>query len=130
MHILYNSVLALGAISLLALAGHAETSIENPRSPLTRRQAPAGFVVVPPAQLQILQSDYNSFKDWMKNYIPTVGLTNPQAAKLSQYAQAYDISINTFLGRYANSSTLVGALMPIASVSSPVATSTAEFVSS
>ena len=106
-----TSVLALGAISLLASAGHAgaDTQIQN-----SRRQAPAGFVDVPLAELQMLQAEYTTFHGWMTAYLSSANSTDLNAAQLKQDVQAYDTWINIFLSKYASTS---------AAASAPAATS-------
>lgn len=101
-----NSVLALGAISLLASAGHAgaDTQTQN-----FRRQAPAGFVNVPLAELQMLQAEYTTFHGWMAAYLSSANSTDLNAAQLNQDVQAYDTWINIFLSKYASTSAATSA---------------------
>lgn len=101
-----TSIFALGAISLLASAGHAEA---NPESHISRRQAPPGFVEVPLAELQMLQSEYTTFHGWMAAYLSSANSTDPTTAQLNQDIQAYDMWINIFLGKYAGNSSAPAA---------------------
>ena len=112
------SVLALGAISLLASAGHAGayTQIHN-----SRRQTSAGFVNIPLAELQMLQSEYTTFHGWMAAYLSSANSTDPRAAQLSQDVQAYDMWINIFLSKYA--ATPAASSSPVAASASAAATS-------
>ena len=112
------SLSALGAITLFALAGHAANTRHSLQPQHHRRQAPAGFVEVPLAQLQMLQSEYNTFHGWMTAYLASAGSTDPNVAQLNQDIQAYDIWLNTFFSRYVNSTTPAGALVtPLAGTS-------------
>ena len=96
-------VLALGAISLLASAGHAGAYRPNPENHKSRRQAPLGFVEVPLAELQMLQSEYTTFHGWMTAYLSSAAnSTNLQAAQLSQDVQAYSEWMSIFLDKYAS----------------------------
>ena len=95
------SLLALGATSLLASAGHAGASRHDPKNTKFRRQAPAGFVEVPLAELQMLQSEYTTFQGWMTAYLSSANSTNPKAAQLSQDVQAYSEWMGIFLDKYA-----------------------------
>ena len=90
-------ILALGAISLLASAGHAGADTHN-----SRRQAPAGFVTVPLAELQMLQSEYTTFHGWMAAYLSSANSTDPKTAQLNQDVEAYDMWINIFLSKYTS----------------------------
>ena len=101
-----TSVLALGAISFLASAGHAgaNTQIHN-----SRRQAPAGFVNVPLAELQMLQAEYTTFHGWMAAYLSSANSTDLSTAQLNQDVQAYDTWINIFLSKYASTSAATSA---------------------
>lgn len=101
-----TSIFALGAISLLASAGHAEA---NPESHISRRQAPPGFVEVPLAELQMLQSEYTTFHGWMAAYLSSANSTDPKTAQLDQDIQAYDMWIKIFLGKYAGNSSAPAA---------------------
>lgn len=104
-----TSVLALGAISLLASAGHAGAHRQESQNHNSRRQAPAGFVEVPLAELQMLQSEYSTFHGWMTAYLSSANSTDLQTAQLTQDVQAYDMWINIFLGKYANSTSAPAA---------------------
>lgn len=107
-----TSILALGAISLLASAGHAGAYRQEPQNHNSRRQAPAGFVEVPLAELQMLQSEYTTFHGWMTAYLSSANSTDLQTAQLSQDIQAYDMWINIFLNKYANSTSAPAAATP------------------
>ena len=97
-----SSILALGAISILASAGRAGAYRADLKDHKFRRQAPAGFVEVPLAELQMLQSEYTTFHGWMKTYLSSTNSTNPEAAQLSQDVQAYGEWMNVFLDKYAS----------------------------
>lgn len=116
-----SSVLALGAISLLASAGHAGAYRAEPPNHNSRRQAPAGFVEVPLAELQMLQSEYTTFHGWIEAYLSSANATDPQTAQLTQDVQAYDEWISIFLGKYANGPNPSAAAATVA----PPATATA-----
>ena len=96
------STLALGAISLLASAGHAGADRADAQNQRYRRQAPAGFVEVPLAELQMLQSEYTTFRGWMTAYLSSTNSTNPQAAQLNQDVQAYGEWMGMFLEKYVS----------------------------
>ena len=117
----HPSILALGAISLLASAGHAGA---DPKDPKYRRQAPAGFVEVPLAELQMLQSEYTTFHGWMTAYLSSTNSTNPQAAQLSQDVQAYGEWMGVFLDRYVSgiSSSAAGSSASVAPVAASATT--------
>ena len=117
-----TSLSVLGAISLLASAGHAGANRPVSENHKSRRQATAGLVEVPLAELQMLQSEYTTFHGWMYAYLSSVNSTDPQAAQLSQDVQAYDMWINIFLNKYAsNSSASASASAP--SVAPPLSAS-------
>lgn len=118
-------VLALGAISLFALAGHAEANTQQMKIHNSRRQAPAGFVDVPLAELQMLQSEYTTFHGWMTGYLASVNSTDLQAAQLSQDVQAYDTWINIFLSKYANSTSTPAPTTQSAAMTAASASATA-----
>ncbi len=118
-----TSILALGAISLFASAGHAGAYRQEPQNHNSRRQAPAGFVEVPLAELQMLQSEYTTFHGWMTVYLSSANSTDLQTAQLSQDVQAYDMWINIFLNKYANSTSAPAAATP----SPPKATAAAPY---
>ncbi|KAF6219700.1 hypothetical protein HO133_004169 [Letharia lupina] len=118
-------ILALGAISLLASAGHAEANRREPQIHNSRRQAPAGFVEVPLAELQMLQSEYSTFHGWMTAYLSSANSTDPQTAQLNQDVLAYDMWINIFLSKYANSTNAPAAALTPAAAATPAASSTA-----
>lgn len=125
-------VIALGAISLLASAGHAEADHQLSPTYISRRQAPAGFVEVPLAELQMLQSEYNTFHGWMIAYISSASPTDPQTAQFNQDVLAYDMWINIFFSKYVNStsppapaSTPVAAPTPVAATSAPASATAA-----
>ena len=107
-----SSILALGAISLLASAGHAGAYRQEPETHISRREAPAGFVEVPLAELQMLQSEYTTFHGWMAAYLSSANSTDLQTAQLSQDVQAYDMWINIFLSKYANGTGAPAATNP------------------
>ena len=107
-----TSLVALVAISLLASAGHAGAYRQEPQNHNSRRQAPAGFVEVPLAELQMLQSEYATFHGWMTAYLSSANSTDLQTAQLSQDVQAYDMWINIFLNKYANSTIAPAAATP------------------
>ena len=94
----YSSTLtvAVGAISLLASAGHAEANRNS------SREAAAGFVEVPLAELQMLQSEYTVFHSWMTTYFSSSKPTELQTAQLNQDVKAYNTWINMFLSKYVN----------------------------
>lgn len=119
--------LALCAISLLASAGHAEADSRDAQNHYSRRQAPAGLVEVPLAELQMLQSEYTTFHGWMTAYLSSANSTDPQAAQLSQDVQAYDMWINIFLSKYANSTSAPAAASTTAAASTAAATATAPY---
>lgn len=98
-----STILALGAISLLASAGHAGADRADAQNQRYRRQAPAGFVEVPLAELQMLQSEYTTFRGWMTAYLSSTNSTNPQAAQLNQDVQAYGEWMGIFLEKYVSS---------------------------
>ena len=108
------SLLALGAISFLASAGHAGAYRQESESPKSRRQAPAGFVEVPLAELQMLQSEYTTFHGWMDAYLSSANSTDPKTAQLSQDVQAYCEWISIFFSRYANNTSA-----PVATIAPP-----------
>ncbi len=115
-----TSLLALGAISLLASAGHAGPTRPETGTHNSRRQASAGLVEVPLAELQMLQSEYTTFHGWMTAYLSSAKSTDPQSAQLSQDVQAYDTWINIFFSKYVNStSASAAASAPAAAVSPP-----------
>ena len=114
------SILALGTISLLASAGHAEATSQDSHNHNSRRQAPAGFVQVPLAELQMLQSEYTTFHGWMAAYLSSASSTDPRTAQLNQDVQAYDMWIQIFLGKYATSNSTSA---PAAAPASAAATS-------
>ena len=121
-----SSLSVLGAISFLASAGHAGAIRSGSENHNARRQAAAGLVEVPLAQLQMLQSEYNTFHGWMSAYLSSVNPTDTQAAQLSQDVQAFDMWINIFLNKYAgNSSASASASTP--SAVSPLPTAAAPF---
>lgn len=115
------SLLALGAISILASAGHAEANRQEPQDHVFRRQSPAGFVEVPLAELQMLQSEYTTFHGWMTAYLSSANSTDPKTAELNQDVQAYDMWINIFLSKYANSTSTPAAASTPAATSTPAA---------
>ena len=107
------SILTLGTISLLASAGHAEATSQDSHNHNSRRQAPAGFVQVPLAELQMLQSEYTTFHGWMAAYLSSANSTDLKTAQLNQDVLAYDMWIQIFLGKYATSnSTSAPAAVP------------------
>lgn len=116
-----SSVLALGAISLLASAGHAGAYRGEPPNHNSRRQAPAGFVEVPLAELQMLQSEYTTFHGWIEAYLSSANATDPQTAQLTQDVQAYDEWISIFLGKYANGPNPSAAAATVAPPATPTA---------
>ena len=120
MHFSTTTLFALGAIVSFASAGHAGPSARIPHPSLSRRQTPAGFVEIPLAQLQLLQSEYNTFHGWLTAYLAAAGPTNQQAAQLNQDVIAYDSWMNIFLSKYSNSSTPVGATLSAAGGTSPM----------
>ena len=116
----HTSILALGAISLLASAGHAGANRADPKD---RRQAPAGFVEVPLAELQMLQAEYTTFHGWMTAYLSSTNSTNSQAAQLNQDVQAYGEWMSVFLDKYV-SGISPSAAGPSASVAPAAASAT------
>ena len=116
----YSSLLTLGTLGLLASAGHAKG---DRHGSVSRRDAPAGFVEVPLAELQMLQSEYTTFNGWMTAYLSSASPTDPQTAQLNQDIQAYGEWIEAFLGKYANSSnssSSVAPPLPASATSTPV----------
>lgn len=114
-----TSILALGAFSLLASAGHAGANRQELQNHNSRRQVPAGFVEVPLAELQMLQSEYTTFHGWMTAYLSSANSSDLQTAQLNQDVQAYDMWINLFLSKYANNSSTPAATSTPAAASTP-----------
>lgn len=109
------SILALGTISLVASAGHAAAYRQEPKElTKSRRQAPAGVVEVPLAELQMLQSEYTTFHGWMTAYLSSTNASNPQAGQLNQDVQAYDEWMSIFLNKYANGTSASAPVAPAA----------------